>query len=182
MTTRQPPRFYGIDTYSDPQGRFRMRFPTTWQQSKLQHADGTALDGAMFLPDPDDPATSLSAWVSGLEHAVVAEDLEDLRQGVEEGLTRFPECRVESAADLVLSNLVKFERVFTYREDDTLRKRKFWMLYVDRWLIVVSYQGSSVEEYEYWLAMANYSYATFFLPEELWFATDRDLVGIAQQT
>jgi len=33
--------------------------------------------------------------------------------------------------------------------------------------------------YDYWFAMANYSYATFHLPEALWFATDRDLVGAA---
>jgi hypothetical protein len=45
-------------------------------------------------------------------------------------------------------------------------------------LIVIAYQGSSVEEYAYWLAMANYSYATFYLPEALWFATDRDLAGL----
>lgn len=37
------------------------------------------------------------------------------------------------------------------------------------------WQGSTVDEYDYWLPMGNYSYATFEIPEALWFATDRDL-------
>lgn len=177
MTTRQPPRFYGIDTYVDPQGRFQMRYPSTWQYFPVEDDNGIRMDGAMYLPNVDDKGTSLSVWVRELEHPVVAEDLDELRQGVEEGLARFAGRRVEATADVVLSNLIKFEREFVYRDGDTLRKRKTWMLYVDRWLIVVTYQGSSLAEYEYWFAMANYSYATFHLPEALWFATDRDLVG-----
>ena len=179
MTTRQPPRFYGINTYTDLHGRFRMRYPSTWQYFPVEDNDGIVMDGAMYVPNPDDKATSLSVWVKDLEHSVVAEDLDDLRQGVEEGLAQFPACQVEATADVVLSNLIKFEREFVYRDGETLRKRKSWMLYVDRWLIVMTYQGSSVEEYGYWFAMANYSFATFYLPEALWFATDRDLVGYA---
>jgi hypothetical protein len=48
---------------------------------------------------------------------------------------------------------------------------------VDKWQIALTYQGSSPEEYEYWFALANYSFATFTIPEALWFATDRDLIG-----
>jgi hypothetical protein len=179
MTTRQPPRFYGINTYSDPQGRFQMRYPSTWQYFPVEDNSGARVDGAMYMPNLDDQATSLSVWVKDLEHSIVAEDLNDLRQGVEEGLAQFTDCRVEATADVVLSNLIKFEREFVYRHGDGQRKRKFWMLYVDRWLIVVTYQGSSLEEYDHWFAMANYSFATFYLPEALWFATDRDLVGHA---
>ena len=51
------------------------------------------------------------------------------------------------------------------------------MLYVDRWMMVLTFHGATVEEYHYWLAMVNHSFDTFTLPEELWFATDRDLTG-----
>jgi hypothetical protein len=111
----------------------------------------------------------------------VAEDLEHLRLGVSEGLAQLADCKVEAASEVVLGNLIKFERVFTFRVDGAVRKRKLWMLYVDKWLIVLTWQGSSEEEYEYWLAMANYSFATFNLPEALWFATDRDLGGHPQE-
>lgn len=178
MTTRQPPRFYGIQTFTDPHGRFRMRYPSTWEQFDLE-----GVDGAMYRPNAQDNETWLSVWAKGLEHSVVAEDLEELHQGVEEGLAQLVDCQVTATADVVLSNMIKFEREFTFRDGDVPRKRKFWMLYVDKWLIVITYQGSSPEEYDYWLAMANYSYATFYLPEALWFATDRDLASqLRQQT
>jgi hypothetical protein len=167
MAQRQPPRFTGVDTYQDRLGRFSIRYPTDWLKSDLLGRDGT-----MVFPNSEDRHTSLSMWVDSLEVAVVAEDLEELKVGVCEGLAN---SRVEEASEVVLGNLIKFERVFTFRENGATRKRKMWLLYVDRWLIVVLWQGSSEEEYDYWLAMANYSFATFTLPEALWFATDRDL-------
>lgn len=172
MADREPALFRGIQTFIDPHGRFRMRYPSTWQQFDLD-----ATDGAMFLPNPDDKETWLSVWAKGLELAVVAEDLAVLREGVAEGLAQLADCRIDQTADVVLGNLIKFEREFTFDDAGSRRKRKFWMLYVDKWLIVITYQGASEEEYAHWFAMANYSYATFYLPEALWFATDRDLAG-----
>jgi hypothetical protein len=129
----------------------------------------------MFVPNGADPHTSFAVGVASLEEPVVAEDLEELKAGVSEGLTKLTDCKVERATEVVLGNLIKFERVFTFREEGMIRKRKVWLLYVDRWQIMLTWQGSSEEEYEYWLAMANYCFAMFSLPEALWFATDRDL-------
>lgn len=169
---RQPPRFRGIDTYQDPMGRFSVRYSMDWE-----HFDIEGMDGTMYVPDPADPQTSFSAWVAELEHPAEAEDLVDLGEAVDEGLRKLPECAIEGTDQVALGNLLKFERVFTYRDGDAVRKRKLWLLYVDKWQIALTYQGSSPEEYEYWYALANYSFATFTIPEALWFATDRDLMG-----
>ena len=171
MATRQPPRFTGVHTYRDPQGRFSVRFPTDWHTFEL--SDNR--DGFMVSPEAENPQTWFAIWLMPLEHAVVAEDMEDLQRGVEEGLAQLPECNVEAASNDNLSNLLKFERIFTFRDGDAVRKRKLWILYVDKWMYVLTFQGANVEEYHYWLAMVNYSYDTFTLPEALWFATDRDL-------
>jgi hypothetical protein len=56
-----------------------------------------------------------------------------------------------------------------------VRKRKVWAMYVGKWLIVMTYQGETVEEWEYWYAMANQSFFHFVIPPELWFSMDRDL-------
>jgi hypothetical protein len=136
-----------------------------------------ARDGIGFAPDPADPHTSFSAWVSPQGESVVAEDLEVLRSGVDAGLEALDDCRIEHAADDVLSNLVKFERIYTFREGESVRKRKQWLLYVDTWLMCLTWQGSSPEAYHYWYAMANHSFHSFELPQALWFATDRDLAG-----
>lgn len=170
-TTRQPPRFYGVDTFQDRLGRFRLRFPTTWRRYELDEDR----DGVMYRPVGEDEHTSLTAWVSTLEQAAVAEDLDVLRRGIDEGLSRLAECRVEVSGDVVLENLLKFERVYTFRDGDSTRKRKTWILYVDTCLIVLAWQGATPDDYDYWLAMATYSFATFTLPEALWFAVDRDL-------
>lgn len=172
MTTRPPPRFTGVTTYRDPLGRFSFRYPTDWLTYGLE-----GMEGVRYAPRADDPDTWLTAWIAPLAESVVAEDLEDLRQGVAEGLASLDDCQVESESEIVLGNLIKFERVFTVRDGEVRRKRKLWLLYVDRWQIVLTWQGASPEEYEYWLPMANYSFATFTLPEALWFSTDRDLMG-----
>jgi hypothetical protein len=135
-------------------------------------------EGFGFGPNPEDPQTLFTVWASPLPESVVAEDFDDLRAGVDEGLAALRDCSVEQAADDTLGNLIKFERVYTFREGEATRKRKQWLLYVDRWLMCLTWQGSSPEEYHYWLAMANQSFLGFELPEQLWFATDRDLSGL----
>ncbi len=177
MAERQRPRFRGVDTYQDPQGRFTFRYPIDWHQFDLEGDR----EGVMFSPEANNPKTWFSVWISRLDEAVVAEDLEDLRQGVNEGLSELTECHVESKSEDVLGNLIKFDRIFTFQEDGAIRKRRLWILYVDKWLMVLTWQGSSPEEYKYWYPMANYAFMTFNIPEELWFATDRDLSGYTRQ-
>jgi hypothetical protein len=165
-----------VNTYQDPIGRFNFRFPSDWHQFDIE-----GREGVIYRPLLQDEQTLLSAWVSKLDVAVVAEDLDELRKGVAEGLARLEQSIVEAESEVVLGNLIKFERVYTYREGDATRKRKVWIIYVDVWLIVLTWQGSSEEEYDYWFAMANYTYHTFTIPEALWYATDRDLVGHSRQ-
>jgi len=107
----------------------------------------------------------------------VAEDLEDLKLGLDEGLSQLSECKVEAASGEPLGNLIKFERIFTFQEDGMIRKRRLWLLYVDKWQMVLTWQGATEEEYDYWLSMGNYFFFTFEIPQALWFATDRDLSG-----
>ncbi len=173
MTERRPAHFIGVRTYQDPKGRFHFRYPTDWPEFELD----AGREGIMYVPEAEDLDTSFSAWVSALEETAVAEDLEDLRRGVDDGLATLSECHVEAESQDALGNLVKFERIFTFRDGDAVRKRKLWIMYVDMWLIVLTFQGSSEEAYEHWLAMANYSFDTFNIPAELWFSVDRDLSG-----
>jgi hypothetical protein len=173
VTEKRPgPYFTGINTYRDPNGRFSVRYPTDWQPFELE-----GREGMMFVPNPDDMQTALAIWAAPLEHPAVAEDLRELRAGVDEGLRALAECHVESETDEALDNLIRFERVYTFREDGAIRKRKLWLLYASTWQIVLLWQASSLEEYDYWFAMANYSFLTFDLPQALLFATDRGLVG-----
>lgn len=164
------PRFTGVSTYQDPLGRFSFRYPWDWHQFDL---DGDH-EGVMFAPE-ETADTYFAAWVTKLDEHVVAEDLDILREGLAAGLAQLPNYQVETAKDDVLSNLVKLERIYTFDDNGTTRKRRVWTLYVDTWQIVLVFQGATPEDYHYWLPMGNYTFATFQLPEALWFATDRDL-------
>jgi hypothetical protein len=166
------PRFTGVTTYQDPLGRFSFRYPADWNEFEL--ADDR--EGVMYSPESAEfPQTYFAVWVSKLPESVVAEDLEVLQEGVEAGLGQLANCQVETAKDDLLSNLVKLERIYTFEEDGVTRKRRQWTMYVDTWLIVVVWQGSTRDEYAYWLPMGNYAFGTFEIPQALWFATDRDL-------
>ncbi len=165
------PLFTGITTYRDEQGRFSFRHPSDWIRDEL--ADDR--EGVIIRPEADDPDTYFAVWVSPLETAVVADDLPELRSGFDDGLTALPDVTVESDRDDLYGNIVKVERLFTFTEGGATRKRRVWGMYVDTWQVLVSFQGSTVGEYDYWLPMGNYCYATFELPEALWFATDPEL-------
>ena len=168
-----PARFYGVRTYTEPNNRYSFRYPTGWHEFALE--DGR--EGVMFSPEAENPTTWFSVWSQQLPESIVAEDLDDLREGVDEGLASLPECNVEHATDQALENLIKFERIYTFREGEATRKRKVWLLYVDTWLIVATWQGGSEAAYKHWAGMGSYSFTTFTLPQELWFAVDRNLSG-----
>jgi hypothetical protein len=165
------PRFTGVATYQDPLGRFQFRYPSDWRQNELDDE----LEGSKLSPVNADITTYVGAWVAKLDTNVVAEDLDVLREGIEDGLASLPDLVVEKSDDTLLSNLIKFERIYTFTEDGETRKRRAWMLYVDYWRIVLIFQGSTVDEYAYWEPMGNYTFSTFDIPQALWFATDRDL-------
>lgn len=197
-TSADTPKFTGVSTYQDPVGRFSVRYPDDWQRFEIKESvpkkrrrsarlamakkarEDNPLpvrEGFGVAPDPDDPHTTFTAWVSPLSTSVVAEDIEELRLGVDAGLAQLAGCTVERASEDVISNLIKFERVYTFQDGDAVRKRRQWLLYVDTWLMCLTWQGSNPRAYQYWLAMVNYSFHTFELPHALWFATDRDLAG-----
>ena len=172
------PRWTGINTYADAKGRFTYRVPLDWHRFELDNG----LDGVMFSYQAEDPQTYFSSWVRKLDTSVVAEDLPVLRSGVSDGLAQLPETEILSSEEGTYGNMIKFERIFTFRDGGAIRKRRIWILYVDYWQIVLTYQGESPEEWEYWLPVGNYAFMHFTVPEALWFATDRDLTKAATST
>jgi hypothetical protein len=132
-------------------------------------------DGVMFSPQGTDPTTWFSAWSTRLEHKVLAEDLDLLREGVDEGLSQLPGLRVIESSDRTFGNMLRFERVYTFEEGGQVRKRRVRMVYAYKWLIVLLAQGESPEEYDYWRMMLQDFYDYFDLAQELWFASDREL-------
>jgi hypothetical protein len=131
----------------------------------------------MFSPQAQDPETWFSTWAVSLQDRVTAEDLDLLREGVEEGLSQLPELSIESSEDDTIENLCRSQRVYTFRQDSAVRKRKAWMIYVHKWLFVLVAQGASVDEFEFWSMMFNDLFGSFSLASELWFAGNQESAG-----
>lgn len=162
------PRFSGIHTYQDPQGRFEFRHPWGWQESELAEDR----DGLIVSPEDADDETYFAVWITALDTSVEAADLPVLKEGFDAGLAQLDGVEIESSDDKTYNNIVRLERVLTFVEDGVRRKRRTWALYADYWQFIVTYQGSTVGEYDYWLPMGNYCFSSFNLPLALWFASD----------
>ena len=154
-------------------GRFLFRYPKEWHQHEL--ADGR--DGVMYSPDPENPETYFAMWSVRLEDKVVAEDMDILREGIDEGLYQLPNVNLKSRAERTFGNLIRFERIYTFDEGEVTRQRKVWMIYVYKWLFVLVAQGASPETYDYWHMMLNDFLDTFDLARELWYASDREVAS-----
>jgi hypothetical protein len=180
ISKRPPnPKFTGVDTFSDVHGRYQFRYPTDWVRHELEGHP----QGVLFSPyaNQEFPKTFISAYAQPMEFDVTAEDMADLAPAVHEGLHQLDGVHIEHEADAAYGNLLKFDRTFTFREGDAVRKRHTWIMYVANWQIVFAYQGESIEDYEYWLPMGNTMFFHIKIPDSFWFATDRDLNGFNQQ-
>ncbi len=113
--------------------------------------------------------------MSKLPEAVVQADLPVLVEGFDAGLGKLADVVIESSKDDTFNDIIRLERYLTFTDDGHTRRRRMWAMYAAQWQLLIVYQGSSVEEFDYWEAMANYCFSSFELPQELWFATDPEL-------
>lgn len=165
------PRFTGVTSVTDPQGRYEFRHPSDWFRTPL---DGD-LDGVIVGPDLAAEATHFAVAVTDLGLPVTADDLAVLRDGFDHGIAALSDVVVESSQDDTYNDIVKVERTLTFSADGQIRKRRVWGLYADHWQFTVVYQGATVDEFHYWYPMGNYCFSSFQLPLALWYATDPEV-------
>lgn len=178
MPEQEGPLYSGIRAYQDPGGRFMFRYPKDWHHFDLSDDR----DGVMVSPYAENPSTWFSMWASALPDAVAAEDIDVLREGVNEGLARLNDLHVEFESEDLFGNMCRFERIYTFSENGETRKRRVWMIYVYRWLIVLMAQGKSPEDYQYWSVMFNFCIQSLDLAPELWYASDPELAAKRQES
>lgn len=173
MAQRNPPRFYSLKFYADPEGDYQFNYSSDWHLFNLVENQNDAL----VSPEAQDPQTWLSVRKVILPDQVLASDLPYLKEGLQKCLMELPNCRIEDEVEEVIVNTIKLERVVTFWQGNALRKRKLWLLYGGKIQITICFQGATEEEYDYWLAMANYTFYTFQLPDSFEIGIARDLIG-----
>ena len=152
-------KFEGLVLCQDKKWMYFFWYPKGWHRYDL----GEGREGVLCSPMDGEPTTFFAVEVWQLPVGVTADDLDTLREGVEEGLASLPGLEIELADESVGSRLITFERVFTFRDGSVTRKRRIRLIYDDNRLYSLMSQGATVEEYERWLPMLNYCHLTFQL-------------------
>lgn len=156
---KEGPAFQGLVLQEDRQWRYYFWYPKGWHPYDL--SDGRA--GVLCSPMAESPTTFFSVQVTQLETGVQADDLDVLREGVQEGLGQLPGLRIESSQESAGSSRISFERIHTFQDGETTRKRRIRLIYGRDRLYTLMSQGATVEEYTHWLPMLNYCHLTFQL-------------------
>jgi hypothetical protein len=145
--------------YINQEAGFALWLPTGWHRTDMKKGHL----GAIFSPYPNDINTSFAAEARKLKYAVKSEDLPVLIEGFEQGLKALPGVEIESTTYTPTSTLVTLEARYTFLEGDSRRKRWVRNIYWGNGQLVFIAQGSTEEEFEYWLPMFFNTMMTFEL-------------------
>lgn len=156
-TPTHGPFFEGLILEQNEAWRYHFWYPKGWHRYDLTGGK----TGVLCSPDAQAPTTYFSVETQRLPVAVRPEDVDALRQGIEEGLAALPELRIESTDESSKGARLVFERVFTFQDGGVTRKRRIRLLYIGATLYSLIAQGENGDAYEYWLSMLNYCYRTF---------------------
>lgn len=153
------PAFTGLKLQEDREWRYYFWYPKSWHAYAL---DGER-NGFLCSPMSQAPTTFFSVEVVPLEVSVQAEDVDDLVAGAQEGLNALSGLQVESSTQSAAGARIEIERVLTFQDGESTRKRRIRLIYDQDRLYSLISQGATAEEYEYWLSMLNYCHLTFEL-------------------
>jgi hypothetical protein len=107
----------------------------------------------MFSPYSDDINTSILAQKRKLKYAVKTDDLIMMRDAFEEGIKALPGVEIESVDAAYTTSINFFDARFTFLEGDIRRKRWVRNIYWTESQLVLTAQGRTVEDFDYWLPM-----------------------------
>ena len=156
-TSQNTPSFEGLILEQDQEWQYYFWYPKGWHRYEL----GDGRTGVLCSPEDEHPTTYFSVETQRLPAAVLDEDVEVLRQGIQEGLSQLPDMCIASTNDTIAGGRIVFEREFTFADGDTVRKRRIRLIYAGSTLYSLISQGSSEQDYKYWLSMLNYCQMTF---------------------
>jgi hypothetical protein len=151
------PRYVGMYNYADENGGYTIWLPTGWYQTVMANGH----QGVIFSPYPDNIFTGFMAEKYLLSDPVTQADLPVLRESFERCIQGLPGVEVESFTYTPTSTLITLEARFTYLDGDVMRKRWVREIYWDEGLLVFIAQGSTADEFDYWLPMFYNTMVTF---------------------
>ena len=156
-----PPSFTGLLLHREPRLGYSFFVPDGWHRQEIEGANDAESMSVMYVPSLDDALTGFSAEGRDLGLEVTPEDFPALQAGFLSGLRKMHGSRLESHEGETIGPLITLEARHTFREGKVIRKRWVRLLYQRSLQIRLVAQGSTVEEFDYWLPMFFESMRTF---------------------
>jgi hypothetical protein len=143
----QRPSFKGLSWHREQYYSFFI--PLDWHKSEW--ADDR--NGVIYSPDPDDPQTVFAVEVTDAGFKIEPDDIDALAEGFFESVEALPDVEIEARKQRVVGALLTLEAKYTFRDQDAIRKRWVRLLYHQTRQVAMTAQGSTPEQYDYWLPM-----------------------------
>lgn len=145
----ETPVYRGMRKHVDAEGGYAIWLASDWVRYAL---DGDE-EGMLFAPEGAEPTTFFSAQKHTLPYAVRQRDVPTLRRGFRDGLEALPGVEVEWEDETITSTIIALEARFTFLEGDQRRKRWVRLVYWGEGQLILTAQGASPEQFDYWLPM-----------------------------
>ena len=156
-----PPSFTGLLLHREPRLGYSFFVPDGWHRQDVEGAVGLESPTVMYVPSLDDSLTGFSVEGRDLGLEVTSDDFPSLQAGFLSGLRKMPRSRLESHEGESIGPLITLEARHTFRDGSVTRKRWVRLLYQRSIQVRLIAQGSTVEEFDYWLPMFFESMRTF---------------------
>jgi len=148
----------GQKIHRDTALNFSFWRPTNWHQ-----ADLATPHGVVYYPE-EDPRTGFYVSVTDLEALdtdITEADRHALRDGIKDGLSDLPDCRILSEQEITKEKALGFDFLITFTLDDAPCKRRLRILYQGKRQITLYGQGVPPEDYDVFKNVFDYMYLTF---------------------
>jgi len=156
--TRQGrPGFEGLVLQENAQWNYAFWYPKGWVCRDL----GATRSGIACSPTAEDSDTYFSVRIQPLPSPTAGNSLALLRADYRANLGRLPGLHIEPEDPSTADDQGNPSWTYTYRGGRELRKARTSLAYDERALYIVTTQGATIDEYEYWLSMLNYCRRTF---------------------
>lgn len=149
--------FEGLVLHQDTQWNYAFWYPKGWL---CRDPEGTQT-GVTCSPTADDPQTYFSVQVRPLPAPATDVRTAMLRANVQAELSQLPGLHIELDDASTTDDPTNPGWTYTYRAGRELRKGHTELVYDQHTLYIITTQGATVGEYEYWLSMLNYCRRTF---------------------
>lgn len=146
---RKGPVYTGMRKHKDSEAGFSIWLPSDWHRTDMTGEH----HGVIYSPYPNDINTCFAAEKKILDYKVTAEDVPAMRKSFEQALNEMPGVEIEMTDVTVTKTLIIFEAKFTFLEGEQRRKRWLRNVYWEEGQLILIAQGSTAEEYDYWLPM-----------------------------